>query len=44
MTFASWLGAFALFGVGVAMFYGATRLVKRSWENLTVEMQKRGVV
>ncbi|HWA13491.1 MAG TPA: branched-chain amino acid ABC transporter permease [Burkholderiales bacterium] len=44
MTLASWLGAFALFGVGVAMFYAATRLVKRSWENLTVEMQKKGVV
>jgi branched-chain amino acid transport system permease protein len=44
MKFSSWLGAFVLFGVGVALFYGATRLVKRSWENLTVEMQQKGVV
>lgn len=42
--FTSWLGALVLFVAGVALFYGATRLVKRSWENLTVEMQKRGVV
>lgn len=42
--FTSWLGALVLFAAGVALFYGATRLVKRSWENLTVEMQKRGVV
>jgi branched-chain amino acid transport system permease protein len=43
-TAGSWLGAIVLFAVGVAMFYGATRLVRRAWESLTLELQQKGAV
>jgi branched-chain amino acid transport system permease protein len=43
-TSGSWLVMLAVFGIGVAMFYGATRLVRRAWEALTPELQQKGVV
>jgi branched-chain amino acid transport system permease protein len=43
-TAVSWLGAVAVFVVGIVAFGGATRVVRRAWENLTPELQRRGVV
>ena len=41
---ASWIGTLVVFAVGVALFYGASKLVRRAWENLTPELQKAGAV
>jgi branched-chain amino acid transport system permease protein len=43
-TAGSWLGVIAVFLVGMVMFRGATRVVRRAWENLTPELQRQGVV
>jgi len=43
-TAAAWLGVFVVFGVGVALFYGATRIVRRAWDTLTPELQRQGAV
>jgi len=39
-----WIGTAIVFVIGIALVYGARRVVGRAWENLTVELQKRGVV
>jgi len=44
MVAGSWFAVVAIFAVGVAMFYGATRVVRRAWEGLTPDLQKLGVV
>lgn len=40
----TWIGVVLVFAVGIALFYGAARLVRRAWENLTPELQKAGAV
>jgi len=39
-----WIGTAIVFVIGIALVYGARSVVGRAWENLTVELQKRGVV
>jgi len=40
----AWIGTLVVFAVGIALFYGASKLVRRAWENLTPELQKAGAV
>jgi branched-chain amino acid transport system permease protein len=39
-----WIGIAIVLVIGVALVYGAKRVVGRAWESLTVELQKRGAV
>ena len=39
-----WIGIAVVFVVGIALVYGAKSLVGRAWENLTVELQRKGAV
>jgi branched-chain amino acid transport system permease protein len=39
-----WIGTAIVFGVGMALVYGVTRIVRGAWERVTVELQQRGVV
>ena len=39
-----WIGVAAVFVVGIALVYAAKSLVGRAWENLTVELQRKGAV
>jgi len=39
-----WIGIAVVFAVGIALVYGAKSLVGRAWENLTVELQRKGAV
>ena len=40
----AWIGTLAVFSIGIALFYGARKLVRRAWESLTVDLQKAGAV
>lgn len=40
----AWIGVMLVFAIGIASFYGASRLVRRAWENLTPELQKAGAI
>jgi branched-chain amino acid transport system permease protein len=39
-----WIGTAIVFGIGIALVYGAKRVVGRAWERVTVELQQRGAV
>jgi len=39
-----WIGIAVVFAIGIALVYGAKSLVGRAWENLTVELQRKGAV
>ena len=39
-----WIGTAVVFVVGVALVFGAKRIVGGAWDGLTVELQKRGAV
>ena len=43
-TAAAWFGVLVVFAVGIALFYGATRVVRRAWEALTPELQRQAAV
>ena len=40
----AWIGTLVVFAIGIALFYGARKLVRRAWENLTPELQKAGAL
>jgi branched-chain amino acid transport system permease protein len=40
----AWIGTLAVFAIGIALFYGARKLVRRAWDSLTVDLQKAGAV
>lgn len=40
----AWIGVVLVLAIGIATFYGAGRLVRRAWEDLTPELQKAGAV
>ncbi len=39
-----WIGCAVVFAIGIALVYGVKRLVNRTWEALTIDLQKKGVV
>lgn len=39
-----WIGVLVVFAAGIVVFRQTSRLVKRAWESIGVELQKRGVV
>jgi branched-chain amino acid transport system permease protein len=39
-----WAGCAVVFVIGIVLVYGVRRFVGRAWENLTVELQQKGVV
>ena len=39
-----WIGIAIVFIIGLALVYGVRRIVRRAWENLTVELQQKGAV
>jgi branched-chain amino acid transport system permease protein len=39
-----WIGTAIVFVIGIALVYGARRVLGRAWENLTVELQQKGAV
>jgi hypothetical protein len=41
---AFWIGTLAVLAAGIAMFYAATRVVKRAWDDITAELQIKGMV
>lgn len=43
-TASAWIATLVVFAVGIALFYGASKLVRRAWENLTPELQKAGAI
>ena len=40
----AWIGTLVVFAIGIALFYGARKVVRRAWENLTPELQKAGAL
>ncbi len=40
----AWIGTLVVFAIGIALFYGARKMVRRAWENLTPELQKAGAI
>ncbi len=41
---AFWISTLAVLAAGAAMFYAATRVVKRAWEGIIAELQIEGMV
>ena len=39
-----WIGTLVVLAAGIAMFYATTRVVQRAWEEITAELQVKGVV
>ena len=39
-----WIGCAVVFAIGLALVFGVKRLVNRTWEELTVDLQKKGAV
>ena len=39
-----WIGTAIVFVIGIALVYGAKRVLGRAWDNLTVELQQKGAV
>jgi hypothetical protein len=39
-----WIGTLVVLTAGIAMFYTATRVVKRAWDGVTAELQMKGMV
>jgi branched-chain amino acid transport system permease protein len=39
-----WIGTLIVLAAGIAMFYRATRVVRRSWDGITAELQMKGMV
>jgi branched-chain amino acid transport system permease protein len=39
-----WIGALVVLAAGIAMFYATTRVVKRAWDDITAELQMKGMV
>jgi branched-chain amino acid transport system permease protein len=39
-----WIGTAIVFVIGIALVHGVRKVVGRAWEDLTVELQKKGVV
>ena len=40
----AWIGTLVVFAMGIALFYGARKMVRRAWDNLTPELQKAGAL
>jgi branched-chain amino acid transport system permease protein len=39
-----WIGTLVVLAAGIAMFYATTRVVQRAWDDITAELQVKGVV
>ena len=39
-----WIGCAAVFLIGIALVYGARTFVSRTWDDLTLDLQKKGAV
>jgi len=39
-----WIGTLVVLAAGIAMFYATTRVVQRAWDEITAELQVKGVV
>jgi branched-chain amino acid transport system permease protein len=39
-----WVGTLVVLAAGIAMFYGATRVVRRAWGDIITELQVKGMV
>ena len=39
-----WVGTLVVLAAGIAMFYGATRVVRHAWDDITTELQVKGMV
>ncbi len=39
-----WIGTLVVLAAGIAMFYTATRIVRRAWDGITAELQMKGLV
>ena len=39
-----WIGTAIVFVIGIALVYGAKRVLGRAWDSLTVELQQKGAV